>query len=343
MRTGATHTTTLLAKSYGSITAVRGCGQSDVADKGTGFLNLCAYLCVFWLRIVRIMRMGTDFPASLVLGLLDLFLFDDLTLFQFRFVLLVPFFAVISSHFLEIYGLVVEFSVIREQDKIGHVVGERNAGAFKVMRETGAAVEAPVVHDAAAQGSVQFFADAVFRYEQQFRLFFGRNEFVELQQGVVQVFGDVHAKEPVFFNPFLVLALIFLFVVRRAVLAENRQHHSEKKCQCHPKAVVLRIIHDFVQIVTLRIKLSIAEVFLLEFIGWFGLWLFNDYLATLLTLIIGAIVFAVLVIALISEAIERSKVPRRYFWVMAVSVLAPLLALGCYLLFFGGQFDFLKK
>lgn len=343
MRTGATHTTTLLAKSYGSITAVRGCGQSDVADKGTGFLNLCAYLCVFWLRIVRIRRMVTDFPASLVLGLLDLFLFDDLTLFQFRFVLLVPFFAVISSHFLEIYRLMVEFSVIREQDKIGHIIGERNAGAFEVMREAGAAVKAPVVHDAAPQGRVQFFANAVFGHEQQFRLLFWGNEFVELEQGVVQIFGDVHTKEPVFFNTLLVLALIFLFVVGWAILAENRQCQGEKKSYCHPKAVVLHLIHRLVQIAALRIKLSISEIFLLEFIGWFGLWLFNDYLATLLTLIIGAIVFAVLVIALISEAIERSKVPRRYFWVMAVSVLAPLLALGCYLLFFGGQFDFLKK
>ncbi len=92
----------------------------------------------------------------------------------------------------------------------------------------------------------------------------------------------------------------------------------------------------------MQIKLSVTEVFLLEFVGWFGLWLLNDYLATLLTLIIGAIVFAVLLIAVISEAIERSKVPRRYFYVMAVSVLAPLLAMGCYLLIFGGKLEFFK-
>lgn len=90
------------------------------------------------------------------------------------------------------------------------------------------------------------------------------------------------------------------------------------------------------------LRLTVTEVFLLEFAGWFGLWLLNDYLATLLTLIIGAIVFAVLVIALISEAIERSKVPRRYFYIMAVSVLAPLMAMGCYLLIFGGKFEFFK-
>ena len=57
----------------------------------------------------------------------------------------------------------------------------------------------------------------------------------------------------------------------------------------------------------------------------------NPYLATLLTTIIGAIVLAVLLIAHISEWIERSKVPRRYFGVMWVSFLALLAAAALYL------------
>ena len=70
---------------------------------------------------------------------------------------------------------------------------------------------------------------------------------------------------------------------------------------------------------------------------WLGLWLSNDYLASLLTLTIGAIVSAVLIIALIAEAIERTKVPRRYFWIMGISILAPFLAMGIYLLLYGGR------
>ncbi|HNL40438.1 MAG TPA: hypothetical protein PKH43_14905, partial [Saprospiraceae bacterium] len=65
----------------------------------------------------------------------------------------------------------------------------------------------------------------------------------------------------------------------------------------------------------LNIRLSILEIFLLETVAWLALWLFNDYLATLLTMILTAIVFAVLLIALIAEWIERSKVPRLYFWI----------------------------
>ena len=89
-------------------------------------------------------------------------------------------------------------------------------------------------------------------------------------------------------------------------------------------------------------RLSLLEIFLLEVAVWLALWLINDYIATLLTLILTAIVFAVLVIALLSELIERSKVPRKYFWVMGLSVLAPVVSAVLYLVIFGGQLAFLN-
>ena len=81
---------------------------------------------------------------------------------------------------------------------------------------------------------------------------------------------------------------------------------------------------------------------MIELAAWLAFWLLNDYLATLLTLIIGGIVSAVLVIALLAEAIERSRVPRRYFWVMAVSIAAPLAAALVYAGFFGGEVEWIK-
>jgi hypothetical protein len=88
------------------------------------------------------------------------------------------------------------------------------------------------------------------------------------------------------------------------------------------------------------IKLSLLEIFLIEFAVWLAFWLYNDYLALLLTIILTVIVFAVLIIALISEWIERSKVPRRYFSVMAVSVLAPVLSAVVYVIVLGGKIKF---
>jgi hypothetical protein len=93
----------------------------------------------------------------------------------------------------------------------------------------------------------------------------------------------------------------------------------------------------------MKVRLSLLEIFLLETVGWLGLWLLNDYVAALLTLIIGAIVFSVQIIALISEALERSKVPKMYFQVMAVSVVSIVLAATIYVTLLGGQLDFLKK
>lgn len=92
-----------------------------------------------------------------------------------------------------------------------------------------------------------------------------------------------------------------------------------------------------------RIRLSLLEIFLLEIIGWLGLWLLNDYLATLLTTVLTAIVFSVLLIALVAEWLDRSQVPRRYFWIMGLSVAAPVVAAFLYAVIFGGKLEFLEK
>ena len=90
-------------------------------------------------------------------------------------------------------------------------------------------------------------------------------------------------------------------------------------------------------------RLSLFEIFLLETAAWLTLWLISDYVATLLTFILGAIVSAVLAIALMAEWVERSKVPRRYFQVMALSIVAIVVAAGLYMAIFGGELSFVKE
>ncbi|MBL7782778.1 MAG: hypothetical protein JNM22_16240 [Saprospiraceae bacterium] len=90
-------------------------------------------------------------------------------------------------------------------------------------------------------------------------------------------------------------------------------------------------------------RISLLEIFLLEMVVWLGLWLSNDYVATLLTLTIGAIVSVVLIIALIAELIERSKVPRRYFQIMGISILSIVLAALLYLCLFAGRLNFIEN
>lgn len=77
------------------------------------------------------------------------------------------------------------------------------------------------------------------------------------------------------------------------------------------------------------------ESLLLQLIVYLLLWLSNEYLATLLSLIFGSICLAILLIALIAEGLERSRIGRRYFWHMAAAVAAPALAAVLYLSIFG--------
>lgn len=91
----------------------------------------------------------------------------------------------------------------------------------------------------------------------------------------------------------------------------------------------------------MKLRLSLFEIFLLQTIIWLALWLISDYVAALLTLIVGAIVSAVLIIALISETLERSKVPKKYFQVMALSILSIILSAIIYVsLSSGGRYVF---
>lgn len=85
-----------------------------------------------------------------------------------------------------------------------------------------------------------------------------------------------------------------------------------------------------------------VEVLLVEVIMYFLLWLYDDYLATILSLIFGSMCLLVLIISIIVELIEPSKVPRWYFTTMIVSILAPLIAIGIFIVI-GGEIAWLNS
>ena len=84
-----------------------------------------------------------------------------------------------------------------------------------------------------------------------------------------------------------------------------------------------------------QISLSLSEIFMIQAILYLILWLWNDFAATIFSLSFAAIAFFIFIIALIAEAIEPSKVPRKYFYVMFISALTPLIV--------GSFFMYLKK
>lgn len=86
----------------------------------------------------------------------------------------------------------------------------------------------------------------------------------------------------------------------------------------------------------------LAEIFLGQVIIYLLIWVTNPYLALILSSIFGGICLLILLVSLAVELIERSKVPRWYYYLMAVSTLAPVLAMGVYFVL-GGDLSSLRE
>lgn len=82
-------------------------------------------------------------------------------------------------------------------------------------------------------------------------------------------------------------------------------------------------------------RLGLFEIILIEVLAFLLLWVADEYTASLLCIVIPVICFAVLIIALIAEWIEPSKVPRLFFTTLAVSIVIPIVTLVIYFLIFG--------
>jgi len=90
-------------------------------------------------------------------------------------------------------------------------------------------------------------------------------------------------------------------------------------------------------------NIGILEICLVQFIFYSIFWLTNEYLATLLTTIMVPMLLAILIISLIAEFIDKSKVPRSYFKVMAVSVVIPLIVAFVFVSLFGGHLEWVTE
>lgn len=90
-------------------------------------------------------------------------------------------------------------------------------------------------------------------------------------------------------------------------------------------------------------RLRIIEWVLLESVIYLILWMWNDYIASILSLVFAAIFLAILIISLIAELLERSKVPKSYFWFIFVSFLVPVIVGVFYIWVFDGKLDWLME
>ena len=83
-------------------------------------------------------------------------------------------------------------------------------------------------------------------------------------------------------------------------------------------------------------KLKLEEILLIEIIFYFLLWMFDEYLATVISLIFGVICLMILLTSLVVEKIEKSNVPKFFYKILVVSVIAPIVAVVIYSGIVGG-------
>lgn len=73
-------------------------------------------------------------------------------------------------------------------------------------------------------------------------------------------------------------------------------------------------------------KLVTIEAFLAQVVFYLLLWVVDDYMAVVVSLIIGSIAFAIFLLSKVIELVESSRVPKVYYRFIVICFIAPALA-----------------
>jgi len=81
------------------------------------------------------------------------------------------------------------------------------------------------------------------------------------------------------------------------------------------------------------------EIFLAQAVLYMLLWLIDEYTATLVTSVLVPVLIGILIIAFLAEVVDRSKISKRYFYIMFISILTPILVAAGYGIIIGFNYD----
>jgi hypothetical protein len=88
-------------------------------------------------------------------------------------------------------------------------------------------------------------------------------------------------------------------------------------------------------------RVSLFEIFLIQIILYSVLWLVDEYIATFMCITIPIIVLVILAVSLMAEFFEPSRISRKYFWIMTISIVAPVLVGLVFYLMYDGKLEWL--
>jgi len=73
-----------------------------------------------------------------------------------------------------------------------------------------------------------------------------------------------------------------------------------------------------------------------------SLWLWNEYVASYLTIIFPAVILFILIIAVIADLIEPSRIPIWYYGLMLISIVTPLVIGAVFYYINDGRLEWLQ-
>ena len=86
----------------------------------------------------------------------------------------------------------------------------------------------------------------------------------------------------------------------------------------------------------------IIEVCFMEAILYILLWMWNDLIATIISLSFAGIAFCILIVSFIAERLDKSKVSSWYYYFMTASFVVPLVVTAFFSVLKLGHFDWMK-
>ena len=72
-------------------------------------------------------------------------------------------------------------------------------------------------------------------------------------------------------------------------------------------------------------KANLTIIALVQAVIYTGVWLWNEYVASYLTLIFPGMILVILIIAFIADLIEPSRIPWWYYGLMIMSIVIPVI------------------
>ena len=93
----------------------------------------------------------------------------------------------------------------------------------------------------------------------------------------------------------------------------------------------------------MNLKFGMLEFFFAQVIIYAIVWLSSEYIGFFITLTFPILILSILLISLVVELIEPSKVPKAYYKYMINAILAPVVVLIFFTLITQGQFSWLEE